>query len=136
MSHSLAIVVFGALASAAPLLAARADEVSDGRQLFLQYCASCHGPQGDGNGPVAKVVIPPPPDLRRLASRYGRPLPADRLAAYIDGRADVAAHGEREMPVWGERFSEAVPEDSHGEPIARRRVAALVAYIESLQAPQ
>jgi len=77
---------------------------AEGRVLYTRYCSSCHGLDGDGHGPVASVLSRPPTDLRRLGDRFGQPLDADRLARWIDGREDVAAHGTREMPVWGERF--------------------------------
>jgi mono/diheme cytochrome c family protein len=76
----------------------------DGHRYYTRYCASCHGAAGDGHGPVAKVLATPPADLRLLAERFGNPLPTARIARFIDGRDAVAAHGDREMPVWGERF--------------------------------
>jgi mono/diheme cytochrome c family protein len=37
-----------------------AGSVEHGRQLFLIYCAVCHGPDARGMGPVAPKFIPPP----------------------------------------------------------------------------
>jgi S-disulfanyl-L-cysteine oxidoreductase SoxD len=37
--------------------------IENGKRLFNTYCASCHGLEARGNGPVAKKFIPPP-DLR------------------------------------------------------------------------
>jgi mono/diheme cytochrome c family protein len=36
----------------------------DGAALFVQYCAICHGMNGDGNGPAAPAVDPRPRDFR------------------------------------------------------------------------
>jgi len=36
-----------------------------GRQLYMQHCMHCHGYTGDGNGPTAKYLNPPPRDYRR-----------------------------------------------------------------------
>ena len=99
---------------------------AEGRVLFTRYCSSCHGLGADGHGPVAPVLARPPTDLRHLGERYGRPLPADRIARYVDGREDVAAHGAREMPVWGERFR--APEGGLDP-----RIRAIVAYLDSVQ---
>lgn len=37
---------------------------ADGRALYLQSCAPCHGATGKGDGPEASSFAPPPPDLR------------------------------------------------------------------------
>lgn len=37
--------------------------ISNGAAIFAQNCVSCHGPQGKGNGIVAKTFNPPPADL-------------------------------------------------------------------------
>jgi mono/diheme cytochrome c family protein len=125
------------LCSATVLLAVRRlpKEVTEGRVLYGRYCASCHGLAADGRGPVAPALSRPPSDLRRLAERYGTPLPAERIARFIDGREDVAAHGAREMPVWGERFRAPEPEQSGRKPAIDPRIVAIVAYLGSIQTP-
>ncbi len=105
-----------------------------GRDLFASYCASCHGLDGRGGGPQAAGLMVPPPDLTRLHERYGNPLPRDQMAAFVDGREDVEAHGPREMPVWGERFFEGDPGPPRGVEASRRRtIDVLVDYLQSLQ---
>ena len=37
-----------------------------GRQLFRQYCATCHGDEGRGDGQNASMLTPTPPDLTGL----------------------------------------------------------------------
>jgi cbb3-type cytochrome oxidase cytochrome c subunit len=34
-----------------------------GKQVFLERCVGCHGPAGDGKGPAAKFMAPPPADF-------------------------------------------------------------------------
>ncbi len=34
-----------------------------GKQVFLERCVGCHGPQGNGKGPAAKFMAPPPADF-------------------------------------------------------------------------
>jgi mono/diheme cytochrome c family protein len=117
------------LLSAAPRVAA-ADQIARGRAIYLEHCASCHGLAADGNGPMARVLSTPPANLRRLSEHYGNPLPADRIARYIDGRANVKAHGPRDMRVWGKRFySPSAGSERQVHPL----IAALVAYLQSLQ---
>jgi mono/diheme cytochrome c family protein len=109
---------------------AAADEVAQGRAMYLQYCASCHGLTGEGNGPMARALATPPANLRQLSDRYGNPLPEDQIARFIDGRADVKAHGLRDMPVWGKRF---YSEGQGSERQVRDLIAKLVAYLQSIQ---
>jgi mono/diheme cytochrome c family protein len=107
-------------------------QAAQGRGLYLQYCASCHGVSGEGDGPVARSLITPPANLRRLSERFGNPLPEDQVARYIDGRAEVKAHGPRDMPVWGTRF---YYKSAGDERRTRQWIAQLVAYLQSIQNP-
>jgi mono/diheme cytochrome c family protein len=109
---------------------AQADDVKQGHALYLRYCASCHGLTGEGDGPMARALTTPPSNLRMLSDRYGNPLPEDQIARFIDGRADVKAHGPRDMPVWGERFYR---EAQGSEREVKHRIRALVAYLQSIQ---
>jgi mono/diheme cytochrome c family protein len=123
----LALVGLLLIAAAGPAVA---DEVAEGRALYLQHCASCHGLSADGNGPMAPSLTTPPPNLRRLSDRYGNPLPEDQIAQFIDGRADVKAHGPRDMPVWGKRF---YSEGQGNERQVKDLIAKLVVYLQSIQ---
>jgi mono/diheme cytochrome c family protein len=120
------VLVAGSVASA------QDKDVSSGRQLFLHYCASCHGVSGAGDGPVAKGLTKPPANLRLLADRYGSPLPAQTLAALIDGRNAVRAHGTHDMPVWGERLY-ATDEGNNGEPGISETLRKIAAYLSTIQ---
>jgi mono/diheme cytochrome c family protein len=117
------LLVFGTAASAG------ANDVAQGRQMYLEYCGSCHGLTGEGDGPVARELSTPPANLRRLSERFGNPLPEDQVARFIDGRTEVKAHGPRDMPVWGARFYA----ETHNESEVRARIAKLVAYLQSIQ---
>ena len=104
-----------------------------GSEHYAQYCSSCHGPGGRGDGPVARVLRAPPADQTRIADRRGGEFPTGEIARYIDGRFEVAAHGSREMPVWGESFTASIPEPGIGDQIARGVIATLVEYLKSIQ---
>ena len=111
-----------------------ADEIDEGRRQFLRYCASCHGAAADGRGFVSPALAHPPGDLRRLGDGADTALLADRLSRAIDGRKVVTAHGEREMPVWGERFADIT--SAEGTPRERdvhARINAILAYLLSIQ---
>jgi mono/diheme cytochrome c family protein len=121
-----------------PLLALSAcarDTVADasGRDMYLRYCASCHGAEGRGDGPLAGSLAKPPADLTQLAKKNGGQYDERAVMAAIDGRRQVAAHGTRDMPVWGVIFEE----EGRGEPYpayhALLQSRLLVDYLATLQ---
>lgn len=127
-----ALALVGATLAAACGAIGQEDEI-DGAALFGRYCASCHGPRGEGDGPVADAMLVTVPNLRTLEARSDGAFPRDAVMQYIDGRNPPAAHGERLMPVWGATFSEPAGEGESGNDVARRRIAAITAFIEELQ---
>ena len=72
-----------------------------GPDLFRAYCASCHGINGKGNGPASVALKAKVPDLTILTKNNRGQFPEDRVRRTITGDDVVAAHGSREMPVWG-----------------------------------
>ncbi len=109
---------------------AASNKIEAGRALYLSYCASCHGLTGEGDGPIARALMTPPANLRRLSERFGNPLPEDQVARYIDGRSEVKAHGPRDMPVWGTRFYYQTGGDEHR---VKQMIGELVAFLQSIQ---
>ena len=71
----------------------------EGRKLFLQYCASCHGMDGKGGGPVAGQLKTAPHDLTKIEKEDGK-FPFNRVQRIVSGEG-VEVHGTKEMPVWG-----------------------------------
>jgi mono/diheme cytochrome c family protein len=47
--------------------------LAQGRTAFGKFCASCHGPNGQGDGPAAKALKPPPRNLVTQPVKGGRP---------------------------------------------------------------
>ncbi len=41
-----------------------AEVLNQGHDVYLQFCYACHGEKGDGNGPAAPGMRPPPRDFR------------------------------------------------------------------------
>jgi mono/diheme cytochrome c family protein len=107
-----------------------------GADLFLRYCASCHGVDAKGNGPIAAALKRPPADLTTLARRAGGHFDEGAVMAKIDGRRLVAEHGAREMPVWGVVFEE----EREGQPYQTYagllQSRALADYLRSIQATE
>lgn len=103
-----------------------------GHELFAANCESCHGRYGEGDGPAAADTRSIP-DLRYLAARNGGAFPRDRVADLIDGRQIIKAHGDRQMPVWGEAFASL--DDANGSAEARTaaRIQALVDFLVGIQ---
>ena len=111
--------------------AASVRQLMDGEQLYRSYCAACHGANAKGNGPAAPALKSAPADLTAIAKRNHGTFPRDRVAGYVEnGDPSVAAHGSREMPVWGPNFVALAP--GSYRPI-NERIAAVVSYIESIQ---
>ncbi len=106
-----------------------------GQVTYATYCANCHGKDGRGAGEIAPTLKVKPTDLTRLAKENGGVFPAERMREVVDGRADVAAHGGREMPVWGDTFVWPEKDTPKRREEVQHRIGELVAYLESIQEP-
>ena len=42
-----------------------------GKQVYDQFCWTCHGKTGDGQGPVGKTLNPPPRDFTKADFKFG-----------------------------------------------------------------
>ena len=131
-----AIVAFALLgvsvsvASAQPRVEQRAIKptpASDAATMFASYCAPCHGTTAVGNGPAAAALAKAPADLTKISARNGGTFPEVRVKRYIEGADDVAAHGSRDMPMWGDLFR------SLNRDTAQIRIQALSEYLRKLQ---
>ena len=101
-----------------------------GAQAFHAYCASCHGASAHGDGVLAGELRRQPPDLTRFAQRNGGVFPEERLRRIIDGR-EVRAHGNSEMPVWGDAFRAGQGGLTAEE--AQARILAILRYLQAIQ---
>jgi len=104
---------------------------ASGKEMFMAYCASCHGKGAKGDGPAATALKDAPADLTMLAKTNGGKYPSDKVMSVLRGQANLAAHGTQEMPVWGKVFWK-MSQGHEGE--VQQRVGNLSHYIESLQA--
>ena len=101
-----------------------------GVEMYRTFCASCHGVDGRGAGPVAPALKPAVPDLTTIARRNKGQFPEFRIAHIIDGFEIQAVHGTREMPVWGDYFRD---NESRDEATLKLREHNLTEYIRSMQ---
>lgn len=108
-------------------------EPDAGKQLYLRYCSSCHGPGGKGNGPVSRDLKVRVPDLTNLAQKNRGIYPLDNVMAAIDGRRVVRAHGDREMPVWGETFRSEAEGKKYPELTTLLKAQLIAEYVGTLQ---
>jgi mono/diheme cytochrome c family protein len=104
----------------------------EGPDLYRAYCASCHGKDGKGDGPVAPTLKATVPDLTVNAKRNGGKVPVGRVQRIIMGEGMIASHGSREMPVWGPIFHQIEWDVDRGNV----RLDNLVKYLESIQSIQ
>ena len=130
--------IFAIMASASLTLPCSAQDL--GAIEFANSCAQCHGADAKGDGPVSPYLLNPPPDLTTLSLMNEGVFPLADVYSIIDGTADVAVHGGRDMPVWGDRYMSEMREDvtahyswSEARAYALTRVLALVEYISTIQ---
>lgn len=146
---TIVVMALASIAALSSLCAAAPQEAEEaagfmaakGRVTYRVYCASCHGTSAKGDGSVAKYLKVPPSDLTVIRDRHNGEFPREDIAATIDGRTAVKAHGSREMPVWGDVFQSPLSETERGpaeegEDRAQRKIEELVLFIESIQAEE
>lgn len=132
---SMMVAVAGGLALAGAAAAFDAVTLDDysGPELFDRFCASCHGGEARGDGPVAASLNVAVPDLTTIAARYGE-FPSMLVRDIIDGRGiDKRAHGTRTMPVWGYEFWVEDGGDVNAQRAVRDAINKLVEHLRSMQ---
>ena len=109
-----------------------------GKAEFELNCAVCHGMDAKGNGFLGASLKVVPPDLTVLAKNNGGVFPAERISSVIDGRAQIASHGPRDMPIWGTRYAMQAAEHFFDAPYdqeayVRAHILLLVDYLGRIQ---
>ena len=103
---------------------------ASGKEMYMSYCAVCHGTDGKGGGPAASALKAAPTDLTLLSKTNEGKYPALKVAASIRGEDSLPAHGSKEMPVWGKLFWSM---SSGHQSEVHQRVVNLNHYVESIQ---
>ena len=104
-----------------------------GQQKYMKYCATCHGPNATGDGVAARLFSKPPPDLTLLAKKNGGKFPMNEVLNVVKGDAPIAAHGNREMPVWGEILGRPLDTSMTGKAAADAEILVIANYLASIQ---
>lgn len=117
-----------------------AQDVDAGTLEYLSSCATCHGIDGKGKGPLSPQLKVSPADLTVLAKRNNGVFPVNSVYEVIDGRQAVLAHGPRDMPIWGNRYRIIPIEQSlrryssiDPEYVIRSRLLAIIDYLNRIQ---
>jgi len=130
--------VIGVLLCTAPAWAANPQSIEAGKRLYLKYCATCHGSDAKGGGPLGSTLKTKPADLTVLAKTRGGKFPYMDVLDILDGAAPYPAHGNAEMPAWGQTFQSDEPGSSGSameQAAVRGRLMLLTDYLRSIQAP-
>jgi mono/diheme cytochrome c family protein len=135
MSRLISVIIAACLIAWAHAAQSAEYATMSGEDLFRRFCASCHGTEGRGDGPVAASLRVEVPDLTRTASRGRDTDPRDRIIRIIDGRHIIGAHGTRLMPVWGEDLALLEIGNPEAERTSQLIIGRLADYVISLQRP-
>jgi mono/diheme cytochrome c family protein len=102
----------------------------EGKGLYREYCAVCHGVDAKGRGPAAEALKTAPADLTQLARRNNGKYPNLEVEHAVTGGGAYLAHGTKDMPVWGSVFSDS----GSNKGVGAMRVYSITKYIEQIQA--
>ena len=112
-----------------------AQDAGRGQQTYMRYCATCHGIDARGDGPMAAVLTLHPTDLTRLSATNNGIFPTTRVVMRIDGREPLVSHGSP-MPIYGDFFEgrDVAMKAPDGMPILTSQpVVDLVVWLENIQ---
>ena len=103
---------------------------ASGQEMYMAYCASCHGQDAKGNGPASPALKTAPTDLTTMAVRNNGKYPLERMAGILRGEVELTSHGSKDMPVWGPVLASVSPT---GKGETTLRINNITEHIESLQ---
>lgn len=136
MKHLYLVGVAALLGLASCAVTLDMPEPDEGRALFVENCAICHGADGKGNGELADDLSPKPADLTMISARNKGRFPRTKVLSIIDGYTRMQSDGEN-MPEFGLLLDgDTIPlevDDSDQQSPVPRPLAALVVYLESIQ---
>jgi mono/diheme cytochrome c family protein len=104
-----------------------------GKSEFINYCASCHGSDGKGNGPIVHFLKRKPKDLTQLTKENGNVFPFERIWGVFDGTYTMAEHGSTEMPIWGYKFVREAQLENQPNTTAKAKALDIILYLQVIQ---
>jgi mono/diheme cytochrome c family protein len=81
-------VALVAAAAVVPVQQPDAEVIEQGKMLYADQCASCHGMEGKGDGPAARFLAEEVPDLSTAEWKYAEDGSVAALAAVIKAGID------------------------------------------------
>lgn len=108
-------------------------EETIGQAVFTQYCATCHGVSGVGDGPLTEMITAQVPDLTQISAQNDGVFPMLNVIHIIDGRTGLRGHGGP-MPTYGSIFASESFDAEFGSVIyTRAKILSLAYFLESIQ---
>jgi mono/diheme cytochrome c family protein len=104
---------------------------TSGKQMYVNYCAPCHGVDGRGQGPVAPALKASPTDLTVLSRNNHGKFPDTHVVNVLQNGAEIPSHGTVEMPVWGPILGKMNVTNNQDRLL---RISNLSRYLDTLQA--
>jgi hypothetical protein len=104
---------------------------SSGKQMFKDYCTTCHGMDGKGDGPAAELLEVRTPDLTTIAKRHHTRSTALFISEFLRNRT-CQTNGRINLPVWGRYFREHDPDQIH-HTFTSMRIYNLSNYVDFIQ---
>ena len=106
---------------------------NNGKQMYVNFCAPCHGADGKGQGPVAAALKQQPANLTLLSKKNGGNFPEAHVVSVLQFGSANPAHGTAQMPVWGPTLGRMNPASMPQSDARSLRINNLVLYLRSLQ---
>lgn len=104
--------------------------IPSGKLMYQEHCATCHGMDAKGAGPMASLLKTPPADLTLLAKHHAGKFPREYVSSVLEFGTGPTAHGSSDMPAWGPIFRYY---DKQNERAVQQRIRNLCDYLASLQ---
>lgn len=112
-------LLLGAFLPFAPASGHTHGDMAQGQKLYLENCSPCHGENGDGQGPGARMLPVKPANHTDGATMNQR---SDEELSAIIVKGGAAVGRSPFMPGWDGQLSE-------------KQIRSLIAYIRSLAVP-
>ena len=103
----------------------------NGKAMYVNYCAPCHGADAKGAGPVASELKASPTNLTVLSRNNHGKFPDAHIVTVLTYGAEIKSHGSADMPVWGPILGKMNTSDSQDRML---RISNLSRYLDSIQA--
>ena len=130
----IGLCAFAALSVTSASAIAADEAITVGKNNYMKYCATCHGPSGTGtDGVASRLFTKPPTNLTTLSKNHGGKFPMMEVIGIVRGDQPIAAHGTKEMPIWGQTFGKPLSDGMYGKDAADAQIMNIGQYLETIQ---